>query len=100
MTLFIKVNGSYAELNESSPTLKHYLSETNFSITSHLLLGILSGFFPSGLQTNSVCICSIPHACHKSRLRHSRRLDHPNSIWQRVQILSVSTIGLELLEKG
>ena len=31
----------------------------------------------------------LPHTCYMSRLSHSSRFDHPNNIWQAVQIIKL-----------
>ena len=48
-------------------------------LSSHLLLGLPSGFFPSGFPTKTLYVRLL--TCYMPRPSHSSLFDHPNSIW-------------------
>jgi hypothetical protein len=58
-------------------------------LSSHLLLGLQSGLFPSGFPTiNPVYTSLLLHTCCMFRPYHPR-FDHPNDIWWGVEIIKL-----------
>ena len=54
-------------------------------LSSHLLLCLPSGLFPSGFPTITLFV-PLPRTCYMLGASHSSRFDHPNNVWWAVQI--------------
>jgi len=55
--------------------------------SSHLLIVLPSGLFPSGFpHQNFVCTSPLSHACYMLCPSHIPLFDHPNNIWRGVKI--------------
>ena len=90
----------YYHIHKSPPPV-HILSQINpvqsphptswrsiSILSSHLLLGLPSGLFPSRFSHQKpVCTSPLPHTCYMPRPSHFLRFCRPNSIWWGVQII-------------
>ena len=77
----------YLESHQSSPCPPPHFHRIQFNIILPSTPGSskwsLSPWFP---HQNPVYISALSHMCHMPRPSHSSRFDHPNNIWQAVQI--------------
>jgi hypothetical protein len=75
---------SWARSFHSGPS--HFVSLRSILILStHLRLGLPSGVYSSGFQTNNL----YPHSCYISCQSHPPSLDHSNYIWRGVKVMKL-----------
>jgi hypothetical protein len=58
-------------------------------LSTHLLRGLRSGLFPSGLPADSYMHSSALHSSYMPLPSHSPWLDHSNYTWRRVQVIKL-----------
>jgi hypothetical protein len=86
----------YPKPHESSPHLPTVRSI--LTSTSHPLLGLQSGLFPSISPTKYCLVSHHSHACYVPRRSHPPWFDHPNIIWWSVQVMKLLWIYNEYNE--
>jgi hypothetical protein len=57
-------------------------------LSTHLRLGLPSGFFPYGFSPILYMHSSSPHSCYMPRQTHPSWLDHSDYTWRRVQVMT------------
>jgi len=78
----------YPEPKQSSPCPHPTSRRPILILSSHLILGLPSGLFPSGFPTKTLYTALLPHMCCMPCSSHSYRYDHPN-IWWAVHIVKL-----------
>jgi hypothetical protein len=74
-------------LNQMNPVhIKHYCLKYILMLSSHLRLVLASGLFSSGILTKILHSFLMSRMCYMHRPSHPPLLDHPNNMWQRIQI--------------
>jgi hypothetical protein len=90
------VTGAYPYPTECTPPSQPISLTSILFPSSHQLLCLPSGLFPSGLATkiNLVYFSLLYHACYLTRPPQSPWLDLPNDIWGWVQIMKFLIVQL------
>jgi len=70
-----------SQLDPGHASPSHFL-KIMLILSSHLHLGLPTGFFPSGFPTKTLYAPHLsPHTCYIPGPSHSSWFDHPNNIW-------------------
>jgi hypothetical protein len=79
---------SWASQIQFAPSIPICLTSI-LMLSSHLRLGLPTGFFPSGPQPKACKQLSLPHACYMSHPPYPPWFNHPNNIRRRLQAMKV-----------
>jgi len=72
--------------------LPPFSPKAHFDISSHLCLGLPSGFLPTGFPPKILYAFLISIVCYMPHPSHPPWFDHPNNIWWSVQVMKLLII--------
>ena len=100
ITAFTTARHLYLSSSRSIQSMVLHLTSWRSTLifSSHLRLGLASGFFPSSFPTKTVYTKLLaPHTCYMPLPSHSSRFDNPNTIWWGVRITQLLIFSTPLL---